>query len=397
MFTASYKMNIFVILVMISLNQMIKSTNIPYADEEDDIRFGKPQEPQLLEESNFGIEGFSSLTKNVQTLVSLHFNWEDTNYRKNALDLMFSKFLEKNNRQYINLKERLFRRQIFENNMERAARINHQYALGKIKFYLGPTKFSDWTDEEFMNKYTTQMPDTRKQKENNIYENITVKDPIPTEVDFRDKNVVGPIEDQGECGSCYSFTSVGATESAYALKYNGSRSFRQLSKQQMVDCGPQTSQYLRGCNGGILESAFTYLRDKGVAESSNYPYIGKVGKCKPIKPFLTTRGYNMLRNVNKDGILTMLAKTPVAMAMQTLPYLRHYEGGIVDIKGPCGFFYNHAILAVGYDNETEFPYFILKNTFGDQWGDNGYMYYQIGIGSAGMCGIINDNASHPVI
>ena len=240
---------------------------------------------------------------------------------------------------------------------------------------------------------------TNSTKKSNPINPPNLSNTYPDEVDFREKNIIGPIEDQGKCGSCYSFATVAATESAYCLKNSGSRSFRKFSKQQMVDCGPNKTNYLRGCNGGVLESAYSYLREVGISEASDYPYTGTPGKCKAdnVKMFLKIRGYSLLREVNKDGILNMLSQQPISMSMQVMGYLKLYTGGIVDVKGPCGFFYNHAILAIGYDNDTEFPYFILKNTYGDDWGMEGYMYYQIGIGSFGMCAIINDNASAPVV
>jgi C1A family cysteine protease len=302
--------------------------------------------------------------------------------------------------------------------MQAAGHHNLQFAMGHTKYYLGITKFSDWTDKEFMQRYTTKMDSTQhskpspsenilsskssNQKIPNFSQNSDTKDLLskyPDEIDFRENNAIGPIEDQGKCGACYSFASVAATEAAYVLKYNKTRTYRKLSKQQMLDCGANHTEYLRGCNGGVLEAAYSYLQEYGVSEAINYPYIGVQGKCKEksVKSFLKVRGYNMLRNVNKDGILTMLAQKPVSMAIEVVPYMKLYEGGIIDIKGPCGFFYNHAILAVGYNIDTEFPYFILKNTYGDEWGQEGYMYYQIGIGSFGMCAAINDNASSPVL
>ena len=404
-----YKSDIFIIFFIFTLFPLALlafSKEIPFVEDEEDLRFGSPSESSF--QSNLDLENqtFQKLQPEIKSLVSLHLNWEKSDYRVKTLNLMFSKFMSKSNKKYSNEKERLYRRKVFDQNMFVAGMHNLQFARGNVKYHLGITKFADWTDKEFLMTYSTDIQEKSQSnslltesKTNQEQKEPRVLKSYPDEVDFREKNIIGPVEDQGKCGSCYSFATVSATEAAYCLKNTGSRSFRKLSKQQMVDCGPEKTNYLRGCNGGVLESAYSYLREVGIAEASDYPYTGTPGKCKAdnLKMFLKIRGYNVLREVNKDGILTMLSQQPISMSMQVIGYLKMYTGGIVDVKGPCGFFYNHAILSVGYDVDTEFPYFILKNTYGDDWGMDGYMFYQMGIGAFGMCAIINDNASAPVV
>jgi C1A family cysteine protease len=223
---------------------------------------------------------------------------------------------------------------------------------------------------------------------------------LSNDVDWRRENIITKVEFQGNCGSCYSFASVGATEAAYALETKLPPPV--LSKKEMVDCGASTGLYLKGCGGGVLESAYKYLQSYGVCLASEYPYEEKVGKCMSYKypRAVKISGYSMLDDITQDGFLSMVSKKPTSIAIEMKPRWKLYRGGIVDVKGPCGFFFNHAILAVGYNlkKENGAPgYLILKNSYGEEWGVDGYMYYKLGIGYMGMCAIINSNNSQPII
>lgn len=437
-------------LLLLLTSTLALPSNIPYISESRDPRFGASKALKTKTPNLANFPNYANLKTHTKHLIDIHLNWDMATYRKQSIDRLFADFVKKHGRNYLNGREEAFRKKMFEKNVKEAGLHNLRFAQGKSKFHLGITKFADRSDEEFMRRYASntipssssegkassllnnnnenEYSNENNKNNNNEYnknnnneynmkntqnnnnedhqqytpknqQNLKLTTEYPDEIDFRAKNVIGPLEDQGDCGACYSFSSVAATEAAYILKYKSSKNYRKLSKQQMVDCGPSFSEYLRGCNGGVLEAAYSYLHQKGISEAEDYPYIGVKGKCKEgsVRQFLKIRGYNILREINKDGILTMLAKQPVSMAIQVVPYMKLYSGGIIDIKGPCGFFYNHAIMAVGYSLDTEFPYFILKNTFGDEWGQDGYMYYQIGVGSYGMCAAINDNTSAPVI
>ena len=392
---------IYLIFTLLSLPHMIKlkSNNLISKNNIQNLQVS-PEELQIAFKAK--IPGLENLHPHTQELINIYKNWNNKEYRKQNIDKLFSEFKSKQNMLYTSVSESQYRKQIFEKSVLDAGKHNLHFARGHHSYHLGITKFADITDEEFINRYTMKPIPSVKDSHNTKQSKIKkTKVQYPESVDFRNKNVIGPIEDQGTCGSCYSFSTVGATEAAYVMK-NSSNTFHQLSKQEMVDCGSSTGLALSACQGGVLESAYKYLSKFGISESKDYPYTQKPSKCLAYKKprFLTLSGYKMLDDYTKDGFLSMLAKQPMSIAVQMTRYLKLYNGGVVDIKGPCGFFYNHGILAVGYSNvqtSGTVPYLILKNTYGENWGENGYMLYRMGVGNTGMCAFINVNDSHPII
>lgn len=233
-----------------------------------------------------------------------------------------------------------------------------------------------------------------------LYKQENLSSPNYSNVSWLDNGYMTPIENQASCGACYSFASVGATEVAYMLQIGKKTSKQIFSKQEMVDCGPGTNYYLKGCHGGVLSSAYSYLDTFGIGLASDYPYTASQSKCRrdSVKRFLRTSQYTLMKTPKRDTLLNMVAHNPTALAIEVKPSYQHFTGGYVDVKGPCGFFFNHAIMAVGYDvRPVDLKYMLLKNTYGLEWGEDGYMKYLIGIGPSGMCGFINDNASYPIM
>ena len=347
---------------------------------------------------NTKIPNLKNLHPHTQELIHIYKDWNNEELRKTKIDKLFSDFQSKKEALYLNPLEFQYRRNIFEESVLEAGRHNLGFAKGEHSYHLGITKFADITNKEFIKRYTMDpipaledVPTQNQKPTTNLQ--------YPETLDFRTRGIIGPIEDQGKCGSCYSFSSVAATEAAYSMK---SGMFRQLSKQELVDCGSLTGLAMSGCSGGVLESAYRYLVQDGISQASDYPYTAKVGKCIAYKTsrFLKLSGYKMLDSISKDGFLSMLATQPMSIAVQMMDYLKLYKGGIVDVKGPCGFFYNHGILAVGYSNSQkngDIPYLILKNSYGENWGEDGYMLYRMGVGSNGMCAYINVNDSQPIV
>ena len=233
-----------------------------------------------------------------------------------------------------------------------------------------------------------------------LYKQHNLSSPNYSNISWLDKGYMTPIENQAACGACYSFASVAATEVAYMLQIGKKTNKQVFSKQEMVDCGPGTNYYLKGCHGGVLSSAYSYLDTFGIGLANEYPYIASQSKCRrdSVKRFLRTSQYTLMKTPKLDTLLDMVAHNPTALAIEVKPSYQHFTGGYVDVKGPCGFFFNHAIMAVGYDvRPDELKYMLLKNTYGLEWGEDGYMKYLVGIGPSGMCGFINDNASYPIM
>lgn len=195
---------------------------------------------------------------------------------------------------------------------------------------------------------------------------------IPKEWDWRSLGVVSPVKNQGKCGSCWTFSTVGALESHFLLKYG---QFRNLSEQQLVDCAGDYDNH--GCKGGLPSHAFEYIKDNGgISLETNYPYLAQDGTCKITKESALSvgvKGGSVNISLSEDDLKQALYQHgPVSVAFRVIDGFRDYSSGVYsanDCKnGPDDV--NHAVLAVGYGtDENGVDYWIIKNSWGAAWGD----------------------------
>ncbi len=219
---------------------------------------------------------------------------------------------------------------------------------------------------------------------------------LPSTVDWRTKGVVTPVKDQGQCGSCYSFSNTGALEGIFAIKYGQLESF---SEQQIVDCslisegGPNM-----GCNGGQIGRTMDWIgRNGGLCNETYYPYSsgttkssGKCLKCTLV-PNSKVRSHVDVQP-SDSAMMTAIAQQPISVAVEAdQRAFQLYSSGV--FTESCGTNLDHAVLLVGYgtDSYSKQDYYILKNSWGTTWGDQGYMY--IGRGPQynngnGQCGVL---------
>lgn len=230
---------------------------------------------------------------------------------------------------------------------------------------------------------------------------------LPTEVDWRTKGVVTNVKDQGNCGSCWSFSTTGALEGIYAIKYGNLVSY---SEQQLVDCDNGLTKN-HGCNGGLMDSAFSWIsQNGGLCTEQDYPYVSgttqKAGTCQTSCKLVSGSKISKYTDVtpNSDNaMMTALAQQPISVAVDVTTEFQLYKSGIFT-SSKCGTDLNHGVLLVGYSSQSGQEYYILKNSWGtDGWGINGYMY--LGKGNdpatgkpynngAGQCGVLLE-ASYP--
>jgi len=206
-------------------------------------------------------------------------------------------------------------------------------------------------------------------------------------VDWIAKGAVTPVKDQGQCGSCWAFSSTGGLEGSWEI---ATGQLQSLSEQQLVDCSKQNS----GCNGGLMDYSFNYWKTNNVASESSYPYTARDGTCKSsFTAAIPSGGVTGFVDVaeSAEALMSAINQQPVSVAVQAdQSAFQSYKSGIIT-KG-CGTNLDHGILAVGY-NSTE-GYYLVKNSWGSSWGDKGYLKIST---TGNVCGIQSGPPSYPMV
>ena len=266
--------------------------------------------------------------------------------------------------------ERAFREKVFEYNMAWAAKVNAENHPYKV----GPTPFADMTNTEFA---SSKMCGCMLRPVSTKPAKPLYGEPLD-EIDWRTKGAVTPVKNQASCGSCWAFSAVGALESGNFVA-NGK--LVSLSEQQLVDCDTKS----HGCGGGLMTNAFEYVMEKGICSEEEYPYHAKEEDCKDSKctAVVQNKGYENLAPMIGKALRLGLNKAPVSVAVEAdSAVFQMYKSGVLD-DSACGESVNHGVLAVGYTEH----YFIIKNSWGDDWGDNGYIKIANDEYGPGICGI----------
>jgi len=278
---------------------------------------------------------------------------------------------------------------VFVENYLRVANNNAQD--NGVKFALN--QFADLTKEEFKTQnikgllITEEDREERRMQEELEYFHVDYSIlTVPDSVDWREKGAVTPVKDQGQCGSCWSFSATGALE---GLNFVKTGKLVSLSEQNLVDCDKKD----QGCNGGLMDNAFTYTAQKGIELESDYPYKAVDQKCKydAKKAQKINKGYKDVPKNNVDALKAALAVQPVAVAIEADENsFQFYSSGV--IKSGCGASLDHGVLAVGYTKVGTQEAFIVKNSWNSSWGDKGYVMISTdkkANSGAGVCGILS--------
>lgn len=192
---------------------------------------------------------------------------------------------------------------------------------------------------------------------------------LPNEVDWRALGAVTKAKNQKNCGSCWAFSAVGAIEAAHFLKTGQLTS---LSEQQLVDCAKKYGN--RGCKGGQMDKAFEYVRKMGISSEKAYKYRAEKGKCQakkvPIKAEIA--GFVDIPRNNELQLKAAVAQRPVSIAIQAnQKVFQLYKKGVIDHG--CGHQLDHGVLLVGYGEERGKQYWLVKNSWGKHWGEQGFV------------------------
>jgi C1A family cysteine protease len=260
-----------------------------------------------------------------------------------------------------------------------------------LTWTLGVNEFADLTHDEFKAGYIGKKFE-RTTPRNEVF--LPEVSKLTTQVDWRAKGAVTPVKNQGQCGSCWSFSTTGSVEGAWYIAKNQLVS---LSEQQLVDCSGAYGN--EGCNGGLMDDAFKYIiANKGLDTESDYPYTARDGRCDKTKEstkVASISGYSDVPANNEAQMIAAVTQQPVSVAIEAdQSGFQFYKSGV--FSGPCGHQLDHGVLAVGFNTDASPAYWIVKNSWGASWGDQGYIYMAQGKGAQGICGI-NMESSWPKI
>jgi len=261
-----------------------------------------------------------------------------------------------------------------------------------LSYQVGHNQFSE---RVYVNGKRPNMGYKRRSSKQYIEEDDS-KGELPKHVDWRKKDVVSTVKNQLQCGSCWAFSATGAVESAWAIDRH---KLYNLSQQELVDCSDGYGNM--GCMGGDMDAAFQYVIDNGICTNKSYPYTGNDGQCMNMTcdKVIHIDNFTDVEPNDEHKLARAVKKRPVAVAIQAnLQSFQLYKSGIYN-DPDCGDELDHGVLVVGYgyDEWLNMSYWIVKNSWGSTWGDNGYIRIQKDIDNPeGMCGIAMD-PSYPII
>uniref|UniRef100_A0ACD5Y1R9 Uncharacterized protein n=1 Tax=Avena sativa TaxID=4498 RepID=A0ACD5Y1R9_AVESA len=293
-----------------------------------------------------------------------------------------------------NLGEKARRFNVFKANV----RIIHEFNLGDEPYKLRLNRFGDMTADEFSRAYASSRIAHHRtfrgdqRSDGFIHDSAAASSSLPSSVDWRAKGAVTGVKDQGQCGSCWAFSTVASVEGINAIRTGGLIS---LSEQQLVDCDTSDS----GCNGGLMDNAFQYIASNGgIASGEAYPYTAQqASTCNTAPPdVVTIDGHHDVPANNEAALQKAAAAQPVSVAIDASgSQFQFYSVGV--FAGKCGTGLDHGVAVVGYGVTVDgTKYWIVKNSWGAGWGENGYIRMKRNVkAKQGLCGIAMA-ASYPV-
>jgi len=281
---------------------------------------------------------------------------------------------------------------IFKGNMDYVRDWNAQGS----ETILGLNIFADLSNEEYQRIYLgTHIDGTARLAAAKNVKVAEVQDTYNATVDWRSKNIVTEIKNQGQCGSCWSFSTTGSTEGAHALK---SGNLVSLSEQNLMDCSGSYGNM--GCDGGLMDDAFKYIiANGGIDTEASYPYQGVQGTCayKASNSGATLSGYTDVTSGSETALATAVLLQPVSVAIDAShTSFQLYVTGIYHDIFCSATRLDHGVLAVGFGTDTDSSknYWIVKNSWGTSWGQDGYIYMSKDRNN--NCGIAT-SASYPQV
>jgi len=327
----------------------------------------------------------------------------------------FDSFTTAFGRRYRNEEERTRRRIIFERNLA-VINAHTTSSSSEHEFSLAVNEFADWTMAEYRLRNSHPIPHTaltqtdRTRSPTREEAEETDAAALPESVDWRNHsgvNCVTPVQQQGGCNGCWAFAAVASLESMYCVRQHR---LVKLSEQQLIDCySPMSANFDQGCYGGYYSDPTDFFKKNGSCTEATYNYtsvhwnssLPPYGKCRKkcsegVPPGFVQGVEFVEGNDRERTMMQLVAQHPIMVGVECdSPVFMFYKSGIISNATACGDRTDHAVIVVGYGTGTakehHRPYWIIKNSFGERWGEQGYARLARGEGTYGMCGI----AMHP--
>jgi C1A family cysteine protease len=294
----------------------------------------------------------------------------------------FTHFQDRFSKKYENIEELQTRFQIFRHNLRDIVIHNLDQTQN---FTMGVNQFTDLTPEEFKSQWVGGYKQLQSFGCGSFSSHGSN---LPDSIDWTTKGVVNSIRDQGQCGSCWAFATTANAESVWAISTG---KLLDLSEELLVDCASGVGYFNLGCNGGTPDSAFKYMINNGQCTEASYPYTAKDGSCqKCTSAGVKFTGCSDVTPKDQVALKAAVAKQPVVIAIEAdTRYFQSYSSGILTDAAKCGTTLDHAVEIVGYGTENGIDYWKVRNSWGNSWGESGYIRIQksSSTNDIGVCGL----------
>lgn len=287
--------------------------------------------------------------------------------------------------------------ELFKKNLKKIEEFNSQ----NKSFTLAVNQFTDTYNDSYSDYYSKYFNESYDlmQKKLSIYDIIkydfvSIKQLIENPKYYLDKyrnvsesliwdsSIVSRVKNQGRCGSCWAFSTTNSIEANMRIN---NLNTTHLSEQELVDCSKENN----GCLGGLMHLAYDYcIENNGLTSDIDYSYLAKTGTCNLTcaNSTLTVdkikgsniKNYNFIVPRSVIDIMASLKRGPIAIALDASPFeFRFYKEGVIDINPSNKSKLNHAVLLTGYSKYENGSYWLIQNSWGEKWGDNGYVKIKI--------------------
>jgi cathepsin L len=257
--------------------------------------------------------------------------------------------------------------------------VNRHNANSNKTFTVAMNKFGDLSIQEFSRFYlgtkATVVPRHHR----------AVHNPkLPASWDWRKQGAVTPIKNQGQCGSCWSFSTTGSTEGCHMIS---TKKLVSLSEQNLMDCS--TSQGNQGCDGGLMTQAMTYIiSNGGIDTESSYPYTAQDGTCSysASNSGATLKSFVNVNSGDENDLQVKVSTGPTSVAIDASQNsFQFYSSGVYNEPACSTSQLDHGVLAIGWGVDSGTAFWLVKNSWGTDWGMNGYIEMSRNLNN--QCGI----------